>query len=372
MARKKPINGMAEENASISAESDAEVYKARGFCATLSHGKAQCMRSEYVKDLGKFAGRADVAWVDFIVDDFQKETLPVALKFGFSELLTRNLLKNSRSGYEDFNTEMVLFLPAMHVEGFDVTLRPMLILLRKNMLLTLHTSETTRFFRVRRYAATLLKKLPPGMPQNDKMTTLLIRIIDESNAKNFEYLQVIEENGDQLSKELSDPRTSRKTIGNNIYRMKHALIVYLSGLWATVDALSSLRYGDADLISDDPKIIDKISGLVGAVQAQIGLAEHLSEVLASGLEVLQSIYNNQLQVLNNRLALLVAYLTIIGTALLVPNTIATVMGNSMFNFQPSDSGWYITLILGSTVVATFFSWWAVKRLGLLPSRPDTD
>ena len=373
MAKKKPpSNGINEEHGNISYDSGSEMYKARGFCATLKGVRTQCVRSEYIEDLGHFVSKANVAWVDYIVDDFQKESLQVALKFGFTDLLVKNLLKNSRSGYEDFNGEMGIFLPAIHVEGFDVTLRPMLILIRKNMILTLHTSETTRFFRVRRYAATLLKKLPVKMPQNDKMTMLLIRILDESNARNFEYLQVIEEQGDQLSKELSDTKTSREAIGNKIYLMKHALIVYLSGLWATVDALSSLRYGDADLITDNPKIIDRMSGLVGGVHAQIGLAEHLSEVLASGLEVLQSIYNNQLQILNNRLALLVAYLTIIGTALLVPNTIATVAGNAMFNFTPADAGWYLGLIVCSTAVATFFSWWAVKKLGLLPSKPDAE
>jgi magnesium transporter len=36
---------------------------------------------------------------------------------------------------------------------------------------------------------------------------------------------------------------------------------------------------------------------------------------------MQSIYNNQLQSLNNRFALMTAYLTVLGTAFLVPNTI---------------------------------------------------
>ena len=373
MAKNKhPHNGADGNGNTISADSGSEIYKARGFCATLHGEQTQCVRSEYLEDLEHFIKKKEIVWVDYIVDDFRTEPMRIATKLGFTELLVKNLLKSARSGYEDFNNEMGLFLPAIHVDGFDVTLKPMLILLRKNMILTLHTSETTRFFRVRRYAATLLKKLPRHMPQNDKMTMLLIRIIDESNARNFDYLQVIEEHGDELSQELSDPKTSREVIGKKIYQMKHALIVYLSGLWATVDALGSLRYGDADLITDDPKIIDRISGLVGEVHAQIGLAEHLSDVLASGLEVLQSIYNNQLQILNNRLALLVAYLTIIGTALLVPNTIATVMGNMMFEFHPNDTGWYIGLILGSTVIATFFSWWAVKKLGLLPKKADSE
>jgi len=367
---KLPPNGTNGDSNTISADSGSEIYKARGFCATLHDEKTQCVRSDYLEDLEHFIKKKDIVWVDYIVDEFETESMRIAIKLGFTELLVKNLLKSARSGYEDFNNEMGLFLPAIHVNGFDVVLRPMLILLKKNMILTLHTSETTRFFRVRRYAATLLKKLPKSMPQNDKMTMLLIRIIDESNARNFDYLQVIEEHGDKLSQELSDPKTSREAIGKKIYQMKHALIVYLSGLWATVDALGSLRYGDADLITDDPKIIDRITGLVGEVHAQIGLAEHLSDVLASGLEVLQSIYNNQLQILNNRLALVVAYLTIIGTALLVPNTIATVAGNAMFNFTPADIGWYLWLIVISTIVATALSWWAVDRLGLLPKKPD--
>jgi magnesium transporter len=86
--------------------------------------------------------------------------------------------------------------------------------------------------------------------------------------------------------------------------------------------------------------------------------------------VLQSIYNNQLQILNNKLALLGAYLAIIGTALLVPNTIATVAGNPMFEFTPEDQPLYLSVIVISTIVSTIFAYWAVRRLGLLPSHPD--
>jgi len=372
VAKKKHQGGANGGGNAIYADSGSEIYKARGFCATLHGEQTQCVRSEYLEDLEHFTKGKELVWIDYITDDFRDEPMRIATKLGFSEILVKNLLKSARSGYEDFNNEMGLFLPAIHVDGFEVTLKPMLILIRKGLILTLHTSETTRFFRVRRYAATLLKKLPREMAQNDKMTMLLIRIIDESNARNFDYLQVIEEHGDQLSRELSDSRISRQVIGDKIYHMKHALIVYLSGLWATVDALGSLRYGDADLITDDPKIIDRISGLVGEVHAQIGLAEHLSDVLASGLEVLQSIYNNQLQILNNGLALAVAYLTIIGTAFLVPNTIATVLGNQMFAFTPADIGWYLSLILGSILAATLLAWWAVRRLGLLPKKADSD
>ena len=148
--------------------------------------------------------------------------------------------------------------------------------------------------------------------------------------------------------------------------MKQALIAYLNALWATVDVINGVRYGDAELLTDDPKILQNFSMLVSDVNQQIGLAEHLSEVLASGSEVLQSIYNNQLQALNNRMALVTAYLTILGTAALVPNTIATILGNTAFAMKSADLGWYITLLAGSTLIATYASYrWAKKR-GLLP------
>lgn len=342
----------------------------RGFCAVLRGKKTQVAESSKVSNFYPLIKNSSIAWIDFVVDDLEKNAVEEANKLGFSKLLVKNLLKHVRGGYEDFNDEMGLKLPAIRVEGFEVALDPLLILIRKNMLVTLHTSETKRFFRVRRYSETLLHKLPAGMPQADRITLFLARLIGENNARNFDYLQVIEETGDNLSQKLSDTNTPRVELGKEIYRMKHALIQYLSGLWATADALSSLRHGDADLITDDEKILDRITGLLNEVHAQIGLAEHLSDVLASGMEVLQSIYNNQLQLLNNRLALLVAYLTIIGTALLVPNTIATVMSNSMFHFTEMDEAWYLPLIIASTVVATYFAWWFVRRMGLLPQSPD--
>jgi magnesium transporter len=152
--------------------------------------------------------------------------------------------------------------------------------------------------------------------------------------------------------------------------MKHALITYLDALWETVDVLHDLRYGDANLLTNEPLLLNRIELLAGDVSRQIGLAEHMSDVLASGLEVLQSIYNNQLQVMNNRMALLMTYLTILGTAVLVPNTLATILSNPAFNMGPQDSGWYIALLVVSTVIATIGAFWWVKKSGLIPKKMD--
>lgn len=343
----------------------------RGFCAVLyKNGKTDHRESRNISNLCPLATGSSVAWMDYVVGDQENEVLEVANAAGFSDLLINNILKSPHSGYEDFTNEVGIRLPAMRVNGFEVDVDPLFIFIKSNLILTIHTRETKRFFRVRRYAETLMRKLPAKALLTDKITLLLIRIIDENNARNFDHLREIEEQGDRMSRDLSDPQTPRQVLGPKIYQMKHALIVYLGGLWATVDALNSIRYGDADLLTDDAKILDRLGGLVGEVHSQIGLAEHLSEVLASGLEVLQSIYNNQLQVLNNRLAMLAAYLAIIGTALLVPNTIATVASNPMFNFTSKDIPWFVGILVVSTIVASFLTWMVMKRSSLLPKRPD--
>jgi len=345
-------------------------FEQKAFCAILKADGTQRRESPHIADVCDLLKVAHIAWVDYVVDEVEQDLPAIATTLGFSELLVKNLQKSARSGYEDFDTEMGMMVPAIFMQGFDVRLEPLFVLINEKVIVTLHTREVKRFFRMRRYAETLLRKIPADLTPKDKITLLLIRIIDENNSRNFDYLAEIEEHGDQLSRELTDPKTPRAIMAQKIYEMKHALIVYLGGLWATVDTLSSLRYGDAELLSDEDRILDRINALIGEVHAQIGLAEHLSEVLASGLEVLQSIYNNQLQVLNNRLAMLVAYLTIIGTALLVPNTIATVAGNPMFNFTDKDIPLYLGTIVVSTILATIASWWMVKKAGWLPSQVE--
>ncbi len=350
---------------------EQQLFEGRGFCAALyENGETKRKESDKVRDFCPIIKEATVAWIDYVVNDFEKESFEVAEALGFTEQLVNSITKCSRSGYEDFENEVAILIPAIRVSGFEVHIDPLFIFIRQNMILTMHTKETRRFFRLRRYAETLLRKLPQGLLQNDKITLLLIRIIDENNARNFDHLREIEEQGDKMSEDLANPKTPRDVLGPKIHQMKHALITYLGGLWATVDALNSIRYGDPDLLTDDSKILDRLSGLVGELHSQIGLGEHMSEVLASGLEVLQSIYNNQLQILNNRLALLAGYLAIFGTALLVPNTIATVLGNPMFDLTDKDIYWYLSLIVISTVVATIFAWWAVNKMKLLPRRPE--
>jgi magnesium transporter len=339
-------------------------------CVALPHGgKPIKIHSRSPAELISTLQSSDISWVDFTVSDLEKEGSDIAVKLGFSSSVIPIILKGYYASLEDRNTEMGIMVPAVKVSGFAIKTFPLLILLRKDLIVTIHQPEVERLVQWARYADSFIRKLPVDMSQENKMTMMLVRILDENNNHNFEHLRDIEEQADGMSKMLLDPKTSRMEIGNQIYDMKHTLITYLNTLWRTLDVLHSLRFGDAELISEDPKMLSQLQLLVEDVNRQIGLSEHMSEVLASGLEVLQTLYNNQLQILNNRMALTMTWLTILGTAVLVPNTLATIFG-FVFNVETPELIWSLSVMVFATVGATYLAYWWVRRWVRLPTSPQ--
>jgi magnesium transporter len=344
---------------------EPDIYSRHWFCAALLASGTTYRKDAESPDVFKeVLKEAVIAWVDCWTDNFEQNALNAAIQLGFSKELITPLVTERLENYQDLGTEMGIKMASVQVREFEVDVHPLILLLSKNFILTIHPLSTDRRFqRLRRYADTFLKKIPLAAIPEDRLTMLLLRITDETNERNFEHLRQIEERGDDLNKYLMDPTTPRENLGPKIYQMKHALITYLNALWETVDVFHALRYGDAELITDNVRLLARMNLQSEDVNHQIALAEHMSEVLASGLEVLQSIFNNQLQALNNRMARVMTYLTVIGTALLVPNTLATIFSNSAFNMQPDDLWWYVTLLAVSTGLSTWIVWLWVRKMG---------
>jgi magnesium transporter len=355
------INGIKENGTST------DTFERRWFCVAINQDGTVFMEdADSPTKFMEVIHNAQIAWVDLRTSDLEKEAAMAGLQLGFSSSLLDSFFGDEKLLYEDLDVEMGIKLFSIQIrladEAPDVKAHTTLLLLRKNFIFSIHPMTVDRrFSRLRRYSHKILQRIPVTSKIEDKLTLLLIRIIDQNNDRNFEHLRQIEERGDDLNKRLMDPATPRTKLGPQIYGMKHALIVYLDALWETVDVLHDVRYGDAELLSDNPQLLQEVTLLTDNVNNQIGLAEHLSEVLASGLEVLQSIYNNQLQVFNNRMALIMTYLTILGTAVLVPNTLATIFSNPAFNMGPEDMGWYVTMLVSTTVLSTILAFWWVRR-----------
>ncbi|MFH1101987.1 MAG: CorA family divalent cation transporter [Methanobacteriota archaeon] len=334
-----------------------------------TNGVPKKVESDDISEIVSLLTQDAFEWMDFSVENIREDSLFIADSLKFSLQLIASVLSSQNSAYEDLDTELGLMVPAVRVEKFDVKIYPLLILIRKNLIVTIHPKNVVRLQKIYRYADIFIKKMRSDLPWNDKLTLLLTRIIDENNEKNFNGLRVIEEEGDELGKYMVDIKAPRMKIGDDIYQMKHALITYLNTLWASWDVINSLRYGDAEIITDNPKFLQRIGILGDDINRQIALSEHMSEVLASGLEVLQTIYNNQLQMLNNRLAFLATWLAVLATAVMVPNTIATVFGIAKINDLLSWE--YMMLILiGSTVFSAYIMYYVMKHKGWMPPKID--
>jgi magnesium transporter len=325
------------------------------FCITLNQdGRIERLVDRPLEEYLMAVRGASVAWIDYSTGDDEREIEQIAQTAGFTKIPIPKLTTGFYSAYEDYDTELGIMLPSVTVKIETMTVHPLFILIRENLVVTAHSEEINRLLRFSRYAQQFFKRISSECTV-DKITLMLERIIDENNDRNFEYLREIEMHGDTISKLLIEENVAKKKIAHDIYRMKHVLIDYLNVLWATKDVVDSLRYGDADLITNDEKLLGRIGILSDNIDRHIELTEQMSNVLASGLEVMQSIYNNQLQSLNNRFALVTAYLTVLGTAFLVPNTIATIAGSGIMEGTMAAQWWYLPLLILSTIVATMTS-----------------
>jgi len=334
------------------------------FCVAMLKNGSTVKIEGKVEEFLQTIKEADFAWVNVQVDDLKEEGSKVASTLGFKPSIVYELEKQRFSGYDDHTNELGLLLPAVRVMKLEVEINKLIILMKNNIIITIHGEHVTRLVKFARYAVTSFKKIPKNLDDIDKISLVLIRILDENNERNFDGIRSIQEQGEEISKYLIQPSAPRQELGADIYKMKHALISYLEALWATLDVVHYLRYGDAEMVTDDPIILQKIGMLSTDLTRQISISEQMSTVLASGLEVLQSIYNNQLTMLNNRMSMIAVWMGVLGAAFIVPNTIATIFGTSIaehINWQTQ-----LIIIVLSTLFSGLFAYWLFKKKGLIP------
>lgn len=338
-----------------------------GFMVSVSKGKPTRLDSPRVHDMVRALHEADVAWLNFEVEDLEGDAQRIASILGFSGTLIESLVRTEMSEYEDRDTEMGLMLPIIRIENLEVQIQPLLMLVRDNFVLTMYErGKVTRFRKFARYAETAMRKIPQDYTLPDKLTILLTRLLDENNTRNFDGIRKIEDQGEKIAGDLIREEIDRRSMAPRIYHMKRALIEYLDALWASLDVIQSLRHGDAELVSDDEQLLARVALLGDDVQRHIQLSEHMSEVLSGGLEVMQSIYNNQLQALNNRMSFVITWLTVLGTAVLVPNTLATVF-SAWPGGTPIHDPWLYFAVMGvSTLASTTAAWYWVRRRAPIP------
>jgi magnesium transporter len=309
-----------------------------------------------------------LTWVDHTTTDI-KDAADVAMEFGFSKALMSSLGSEKLSEYVDQDTELGIKIPSVRVERPDPEIEPTYFLIKENLLLTIHGVEESHLMQFSRYADGFLGKMSPTLPISERRTLLLIRLLDENFNDHFDQLRFIEDHADAIGYELSEMDAPIRDVGKRIFQVKHITIVYLSTLWHLLDVVNSLRYGDAELIDNNQRILRKLNLMSENVSKQVELSEAMSDVLVSGMDVLQALYNNQLLMVNNRMVLALTWTTVLGTALLVPNTLATIFSYAIgldFNIMV----WSLLVIIMATITMSSLAYWWTKSWTVVPRSPD--
>ena len=363
---------MGEEWQASYIAGNASPSQPRFVCVTIPPPpfKLAKVNAEEIEDLTGIAKEGVLTWVNCSVDDMESDVPKLAHKFGFSGSMAKKLIGQNYEAFEDNETELGLVLPAIRVYEMEVDVRPVIMLIRANLIVTIHDKDLSRLVQFSRYADTWLSKMPSIMPTQDKLTLVMARLIEVINDRNFEQLRFIEERADDISESLLDPSIHFMETWKYIYQVKHSLIVYLNALWRGLDVLNKLRYGDAELVSDHPKVLQQLALLATEQTKHISLTEHTSTVLVSGTAVLQTLHNNQLLVINNRMMLAMTWMTIIATAVMVPNTLATMFG-FIYSAPVEHLWWTMAIIIGSTAASTYLVYlWITLKLPMAET-PET-
>jgi magnesium transporter len=299
-----------------------------------------------------------VAWTECIVDDLPATAGEVTKALGIT-LDPSVLLASYLSGYEDRGETLGLMLPIIMFVGSKVRISPMLIYIRKDHIVTIQDEQAGKILRLSDYASTFFRRLPANPEEwKDRQTTLLIRIIDELSEHNFTVLRMIVETAEQIEIDLAGLRQIPRDLTIEMSNIKTSVLTFLNSIWATHTMVHSLRSGDPDMVSDNDVVLAKFDVILAGLERQIQMGEHVLEVLTAGMNVLQT-------EVSNKMASFLLWLTVVGTAILVPNTLATVYG--AFPASETEMLPRLLAMIISTAGATYGSyrfvrkWWGRAR-----------
>ena len=304
------------------------------------------------EEISSVSSSCTVSWTECVVDDIPQSAKEVTKALGIT-LDPSILLGSYLSGYEDRGDTLGLMFPIIIFTGSKVGPTPMLIYIRKDHIVTIQDEHAGKILRLSDYASSFFRKLPAG-PEDwaDRQTALLIRIIDELSEHNFTVLRMIVESAEQIEIDLAGLRQIPRDLTFEMSNIKTSVLRFLNAIWATHTTVHSLRYGDPDMVSDNDAILSKFDVILAGLERQIQMAELVLEVLTAGMSVLQT-------EVSNKLGSFLLWLTVIGTAVLVPNTLATIYG--AFPAVEDQSLPRLLGLIFSTIGATYASYWYVHN-----------
>ena len=300
----------------------------------------------------------NLTWIECVVDDIVDETPRILEKLNIN-MDPKLLLSGYVTAYEDAGDTLGIMLPFIVTGDSRTQTSPVLIFMKKDLILTIHDDYGGKITKLYNYSNSLMRQLPKEPEQwAARQTILLFRLMDEVSETNFSTLRTIVEQAEQLEIDLAGSRQIDRDVTIELSNMKRSLLTYLNAVWATHDTVRNVKFGDPDMITDNDDILEKFEVILGRLDRQIQMAENVMEIIATGATIIQTETSNQL-------TKLIVWLTVAATAVLVPNTIATIFG--IPDLQISWT-WIIPILVVSTLISIIVTYRWTKQWRVNPFR----
>jgi len=311
-----------------------------------------------LEDAAKRVSDGTFTWIECVVDDIVNETPKILQKLEIN-MDPSLLLSGYVTAYEDMGDTLGIMLPFIVTGDSRTQTSPVLIFVKKDLIVTIHDDYGGKITKLYNYSTSLMRKLPKEQEQwADRQTILLFRLLDEVSETNFSILRTIIEQAEQLEIDLAGSRQTDRDVGFELSNMKRSLLTFLNAVWATHDTVRNVKYGDPDMLTNDDDILEKFEVILGRLDRQIQMAENVMEIIATGITVIQT-------ETSNKLTKLIVWLTVAATAVLVPNTIATIFGIPGLEFSWS---WIVPILLISTIISAVVTYRWTKQFRVNPFR----
>ena len=309
-----------------------------------------------LEEAAKIVSLGNLTWIEIVVDDIVAETPEILDRLGIT-MKASTLLSGYITEYEDAGDTLGIMVPFIFTGESRTQTSPCLIFMKKDLILTIHDDYGGKITKLYNYTDTLMRKLPQA-PESwaERQTMLLFRLLDEVSETNFSVLRSIVERAEQVEIDLAGARQISRDLSLELSNMKRSVLSFLNAVWATHDIVRNLKYGDPDMISDDDDILEKFEVVLATLDRQIQMAENVLEVISTGITAINTESSNQL-------TKLIVWLTVAATAVLVPNTLATVFGIPDLHISYT---WVIPILVIATGISVVVTYRWTKQYRVLP------
>jgi len=312
--------------------------------------------SVQLDEAAKTVSISTLTWIECVVDDIVKESPKILEKLGIT-MNSSTLLSGYLTEYEDAGDTLGIMVPFIFTGESRTQTSPCLIFVKKDLILTIHDDYGGKITKLYNYSNSLMRKLPQTRESwAERQTMLLFRLLDEVSETNFSSLRIIVERAEQIEIDLAGSRQIKRDLSIELSNMKRSLLSFLNAVWATHDIVRNLKYGDPDMLSDDDDILEKFEVILATLDRQIQMAENVMEVISTGITVIQTESSNQL-------TKLIVWLTVAATAVLVPNTVATILGIPGLEISYT---WVVPVLIIATIISSVITYRWTKQYRVLP------